>query len=347
MSVQTTRRLTLLQLFSQLDAFHSSPNARPLHIFTVFPRIDIESMSQFARKAGAGAVVERQDGNLYTLRILSARKRQHAYGYLIDHGKYWHILIRTVESPTVAGNVAKLWLKRLYPVVCRAYAKSEDLLTIMDALAKTEESKLGLRAYILRAHDEPETMKKWPRDKPYSREEIERVIQRENKLLDAVDFVFQVKATSFNVRIDNKGHFVFYKGGPDCFSNFYRLVLSRFDEIALMNRKFFSNRERRILDGEAEISKISLDPAKNLTKNDLQNLSMHLGMSYSTAVLHSGNPWLSMNVIDRGDGSSFDIYGYSSELQVVPFNKASPESLMRLIYNISEIFPLAKIAQPT
>ena len=103
---------------------------------------------------------------------MSARKRQTAYGYLIDHGKYWHILIRTIESPTVAGNVAKLWLKRLYPVVCRAYVKSNDLLDIMDGLANTEEAKLGLRGYILRAHDAPETMKKWPRDKPYSRTEI-------------------------------------------------------------------------------------------------------------------------------------------------------------------------------
>ena len=111
-----------------------------------------------------------------------------------------------------------------------------------------------------------------------------------------------------------------------------------------MNHKFFSNRQRQVLNGEAKISKISLNPLKSLTKNDLQSLSMHLGMNYSTAVLHSGNPWLSMNVIDRGDGSSFDIYGYSSEIQVVPFNKASPESLMRLVYNISEIFPLTKIA---
>ena len=345
--MQVPKKLTLMQLFSQLDAFHSSPNKRPLHIFTVFPRVGIESISQFAKKAGAGAVIEKEDSNLYTLRIVSARKRQYAYGFLIDHGKYWHILIKTVESPTVAGNVAKLWLKRLYPVVCRAYVKSEDLLNVMDSLADTEESKLGLRGYILRAHDAPETMKKWPRDKPYSRSEIESVIQRENKLLDAIEFVFQVGATSFNVRIENKGHFVFYEGSSDCFTSFYRLVLSRFDEIALMNHRFFSNRQRQVLNGEAKISKISLNPLKSLTKNDLQSLSMHLGMNYSTAVLHSGNPWLSMNVIDRGDGSSFDLYGYSNEIQVVPFNKASPESLMRLVYNISEIFPLTKIATPS
>lgn len=347
MTVQISQKLTLAQLFSQLDAFHSSPNKRPLHIFTVFPKVGIESISQFAKKAGVDAVIEKQDRNLYDLKIVSARKRQAAYGYLVDHGRYWHILIKTVESPTVAGNVAKLWLKRLYPVVCRAYVKSEDLLNIMDDLANTEESKLGLRGYVLRAHDAPETMKKWPRDKPYSRAEIENVIQRENKLLDAIEFVFQVKGTSFNVRIENKGHCVFYEGSSDCFSNFYRLVLSRFDEIALMNHKFFSNRQRQILNGEAKISKISLNPSKSLTKNDLQSLSMHLGMNYSTAVMHSGNPWLSMNIIDRGDGSSFDIYGYPSEIQVVPFNKASPESLMRLVYNISEIFPLTKIATPS
>lgn len=346
MTIQIPEKLTLAQLFSELDSFHSSPNERPLHIFTVFPRVGIESIAKFAKKAGAGAVVERKDETLYSLKIVSARKRQTAYGYLIDHGKYWHILIKTIESPTVAGNVAKLWLKRLYPVVCRAYVQSDDLLNIMDDLAKTEESKLGLRGYILRAHDAPETMKKWPRDKPYSRLDISNVIQRENKLLDAIEFVFQVKTTSFNVRMENKGHFVFYEGSANCFSSFYRLVLSRFDEIALVNHRFFSNKQRQVFNGEAKIHKISLNPSRNLNKSDLQNLSLHLSMNYSTAVLHSGNPWLSMNIIDRGDGSSFDLYGYSSEIQVIPFNKASPESLMRLIYNISEIFPLAKISHP-
>ena len=333
----------LIKLCFELDAFHSSRQARPLHIFSVFPKINVKDISQVAREAGVHATTERVGREVYKLDIVSARKRQRAYGYLIDYEKFWNILIRTVESPTIAGNVAKLWLKRMYPAVCRSYIKSSDLLDIMDDLSKIEDSKLELRSFILRAHDSPETMKKWPRDKPYSREEIERNIKRERKLLEGINFIFQVKETYFNVRIQTNGHFVFYEGGRYCFSNFQRLVLSRFNETAIINHKFFSNRERRIIDGKVKISRIVLDPTKKLSKTDFESLSSHLGMSYSTAVLHSGNPWLLLNIIDRGDGSSFDIHGYPSEIQIVPFNRASPESLMRLIYTIYELFPLTEI----
>jgi len=100
-----------------------------------------------------------------------------------------------------------------------------------------------------------------------------------------------------------------------------------------------------MIDGEAKISPIFLDPVKKLTETDLKSLSLHLGGNYSTAVLHGGNPWLLLNVLDRGDGSSFDVYGYPSEIQIVPFNKASPESLMKLFYTISEFLPLTRIRE--
>jgi hypothetical protein len=337
----------LTKLFFELDAFHSSKAARPLHVFSVFPRIDVEEIPDIARKAGVGATIERVGEEVYKLGITSARKRQHAYGNLINHGKYWNILVKTVESPIVAGNVAKQWLKKMYPVISRSYIKPQDLLDVMDDLIKIKKSKLETRGLILRAHDSPETTKKWPRGKPYSREKIERIIKSENQLLEGISFTFLIEETHFSVRIQANGHFVFYEGGQYCFSNFQRLVLSRYDEIAMKNHKFFSNRERRIIDDKANISKIVLDPIKKMTKPDFENLSTHLGTNYSTIVLHSGNPWLMLDVIDREDGSVFDIHGHSSEIQIIPFNRASPESLMKLVHNIYELFPLAEIKDAT
>ncbi len=335
----------LTKLYFDLDRFHSSKEARPLHIFSVFPKVDSEDIPNVARKAGVLATLQRIGRKVYRLEMVSARRRQRAYGYLVDHEKVWNIFIQTIESPTVAGNVAELWLKRMYPAICRSYIKSSDLLTIMDDLSTIEGSKLEMRSCIIRAHDSPETIKRWPRDKPYSRREIEQIIKRETKLLEAINFIFHVAQTHFHVRIQTNGHFVFYEGGRYCFSNFQRLVLSKFNETALMNHEFFSNRERRIVDGKVKISRIVLDPQKTLSKSDFETLSSHLSMTYSTAILHSGNPWLLLNIIDRGDGSSFDIHGYSSEIQIVPFNRASPESLMRLIYALYELFPLTEIKE--
>jgi len=338
---------TLAQVYFELDRFHSSREARPLHIFSVFPKITTDDLSRFAREAGVDAILENIGQGIYRFDITSARKRQHEYGYLIDHGKIWNILIKTVESPTVAGNIVERWLERMYTAICRSYIRSSDLLNIMDDLSKVKDSKLDMRSYVLRAHDSHETVKKWKSDKPYSRGEIERTVRREGQLLEAMNFLFHVEQTYFHVRIQADGHFVFYEGGQYCFSNFQRLVLSKFNETALLNHEFFSNRERRIVDGRAEVSRIHLEPARNLGKSDFERLSSHLSMKYSTAVLHGGNPWLLMNIIDRGDGSSFDLHGYPSEIQVIPFNRGSPESLMRLIHGIYELFPLIELKEET
>jgi len=335
----------LASLHFKLDKIHSSRNARPLHIFSVFPKIDLRAITNVARDAGVDATITNIGQKVYELTIISARKWRHAYGSLIDHGRIWNMLIRTVESPTVAGNIAERWLDRMYPAVCRSYVRSSDLLDILDGLSNIEGSKLEMRSYVLRAHDSPETVKNWKKDKPYSRREIERNIQRERKLLEAINFIFHVEQTYFHVRIQTDGHFVFYQGGQYCFTNFQRLILSKFNEVALMTHNFFSNRERRMVDGEAKISRIILEPSRKLGKIDFESLSSHLRAKYSTAVLHSGNPWLLLNIIDRGDGSSFDLHGYPSKIQVVPFNRASPESLMRLIYAIYELFPLIKIKE--
>jgi len=335
----------LAQLYFELDRFHSSQEARPLHVFSVFPKITIDSLSRFAREAGVDAILENVGQRVYKFDITSARKRQHEHGYLVDHGKIWNILIKTVESPTVAGNIVERWLERMYPAICRSYIQSSDLLNIMDDLSKVKDSKLDMRSYVLRAHDSHETVKKWKSNKPYSRGDIEQSVRREGQLLEAINFLFHVEQTYFHVRIQADGHFVFYEGAQYCFSNFARLILSKFNEMTLMNHKFFSNRERRVVDGNAEVSRIYLDPVKKLGKTDFERLSSHLSMKYSTAVLHGGNPWLLLNIIDRGDGSSFDLHGYPSEIQIIPFNRGSPESLMRLIHGIYELFPLAEIKE--
>ena len=331
--------LTMPQLFSELDAFHCSKENRPLHVFTVFPNTKAQNLPNYAYSAGSGAIIEKQEDSLYKVTLSSYRRKQQAYGYLIDSNNLWNILIRTIESPTVAGNITMSWIRRMNPLVRMTYMRPNDLLNIMDSLSKIENSKIGLRGVVLRKYGRAQSMKKWPMGALYSRNEIEQTMRSENELLEAIDFEFRVDNAYFRVRMESNGHFVFYEGNQYCFSNFQRLLLTKFNETALKNYRLYSNKERKMVDGEAQISPITLKPVKELTKCDFESLSMHLNRSYSTAIFHSGNPWLLMSLIDINDGSSFDLHGHSDELQVVPFNKASPESLMKLVFDIYELFP--------
>jgi len=75
------------------------------------------------------------------------------------------------------------------------------------------------------------------------------------------------------------------------------------------------------------------------------SLKLVLCQNYAAAVIHGGNPWLLTSVIDRADGSYYDIYGYESEISIVPFSRSSPESLTRLYGTIRELFPSSKLRE--
>ena len=245
---------------------------------------------------GAEAILEKIGDKAYSIEIMSPKGRQTAHGYLLDYGLFWNLLIKTIESPAIAENIANLWLKKMRPVISRAFIKSSDLLKIMDSLSVTKNTELGLRDYILRAYDSPDSMKRWPRDRPYSRIELEADFKREKKVLAGLNFIFRGVNTFFNVRIQTNGQFAFYEGGDNCFSNFNRLVLSRYNEVALENYRTFSNRQRKADKDQIRISRIVLDPMKKLTIKDFSVLSSHLARGYSTAVMHSGNPWLMLSL---------------------------------------------------
>jgi len=336
-------KMSLPQLYSMLDVQYSSGEVNPLHIFTVFSKVHPLDLPSLAAEAGAGSVVEDVGENIYSI-TLSLRKR-YAQGYLVDHKRFWSILIKPIESSVVAGNVSESWLEHLYPAIYRSYIKSEQLLDMLDYLNNVPDSKLELMGYVLRIYKEPETRKAWPRGKPYSRDFIEDEIKRQNLLLEAVNFVYKVGLMFFKARLSNDGHFVFYRGSETAFSDFQRLVLTAFTEISLRNHDYFSNRERRIIEGEAVVSQISLNPGQRLSKSDLENMALQLSHDYAATILYAGNPWLLVNLIDRGDGSSFDIHGYQDEIQIVPFNRASPGSLMKLFNKICELFPLTVIKE--
>ena len=88
---------------------------------------------------------------------------------------------------------------------------------------------------------------------------------------------------------------------------------------------------------------ITLDP--ELSKEDLIELKDTLGRKYMTAVLYDGNPWLLLSLIDKSDGSTFNLQAYHDEIIVTPVIRISSASLTRLYSALEEVLP-NKISQP-
>ena len=324
------------------DSHYSTGGKAPLHVFLVFPKREPERLSLYASRMRVGIDVDKLSEDLYDITI-RLRKR-YANGYLITKGDIWNLLIQPVESSSSAQQVATTWLKNLYPVLSPAYIESEQMLDILDEFNQVEEKhELQVSDYFLRSREGP-TSKTWPKGQPYMRHVLEKRIGKDF-LLDAISFTFKIGETFFETRICRDGHLVLYKGGRTCFSDFQRLIIQFVSKMATRNHMRFENKGRKVVQGEAVVSQLKLDPGRRLGKKDLNNLKLHLCKNFSAAVIHGGNPWLLTSIIDRGDGSYYDVYGYEDEISIVPFSKSSPESLTRLYGKILELFPTSKIQE--
>jgi len=285
--------------------------------------------------------VEPVSDNMYQLSI--RLRRRFVQGFLITGGPLWTVLIKPSESSALAEQVSRIALRNLYPSLASAFAESEQLLDFLDQLGgQTPNSTLQIKDYFLRSAREGTTKRAWPRGQPYVRKKIEEEMGRKF-LLDGISFNLISDNSTIEARVSRDGHFVLYGGKGSCYSTFLRIVYQPIVEIMIKNRKRFQNRGRKVVQGEPVISPIRIDPGVELQADSLRALKLALIQQYSSAVIHDTNPWLMMNAIDRKDSSYYDIYGYHDQIVVVPFERASAESLSRLYSVIREMFPSAKL----
>jgi len=312
--------------------------APPLHVFIAFPDIEPADIPNVAASAGVAARVRSSNGNVYDLSV-RLRKRI-ASAKLVVRDGVWTIVARSLDSPATTGEIIDKWLQDVHPKVTPAFFDSKQLLDIVDSLGRLEKPpKINVSDYVLREYPKGPTHKTWEKGKSYNRKVIEKQIEENNSPLDSIKFRVSAGRDSFDCRISRNGHLVLYDGS---ITQFVSLALSPLIEVAKVNYDFFRYRDRDFIKDNLVANAIRLKVQKTIPQQLLERLGEAICSSFMGAVLHSGNPMLYVNAIDRLDGSVFDVCAYPDEIVVLPFSKATPSSLIRLYMLITEVAPLTR-----
>lgn len=314
-------------------------SAPPLHLFMTFPQVDLSRISDVAASAGVSVSVKQASGNLYDLAV-RLRKRA-AYAKLVAYDETWTIVVRSEESPVAAGEIVEKWLANVHPKLISSFFDSKQLLDVVDSFRKLPNPpEINVSEFVLREYPKGPTHKTWEKGKPYDRSVIERHILDNNAPLDSIKFKISAERDSFDCRISRNGHLVLYAGS---ISQFMSLIVSPMTDIAKANQDFFRNRQREFLEGKIVLKEIRLAAdEKEVATEHLERLGGAICDAFVGAILHSGNPMLYVNAIDKLDGSVFDVCAYPDEIIVMPYSKASPSSLIRLYMLITEVVPSAQ-----
>jgi hypothetical protein len=333
-----TESNTFANYMMSLEPDFVSGTAAPLHLFITFPEIELADLADVAANAGVAATLKPSDGKLHDLSV-RLRKRG-ARAKLAVHNGVWTIIARSLEAPATTGEIIEKWLDNVHPKITPAFFDSKQLLDMVDQFSKLEKPpEIHVSDYVLREYPEGPTHKTWEKGKPYERAILEKQIEENNAPLDSIKFKVSADRDSFDCRISRNGHMVMYEGS---ITQFVSLILSPLTETAKINYNFFRYREREFKQDKVVVNEIRLTTQKEITLPLLERLGEAICDSFVGAVLHSGNPMLYVNAIDKLDGSVFDVCAYPDEIVVIPYSKASPSSLIRLYMLITEVAPMTR-----
>lgn len=326
---------------------YSRELASPLHIFITFSQSSMEKLPELASLRERQVSFRRIGTDIYSIKI-RLRKRG-ANGWLITKKNIWIFYFTAEESPIV-GNIAYDWISGMSPFISYARIPPTDLFNLLDLLNDVTTDGITIQDYLTRSYRQDRhpyrgrkdwaSQKGWTWER-YDRGRLEKHLTATNSILQAVKLEFPNKDTSFSARISRNGHITFYKGQEQGYSNFYNLLIDNYIIKSTEYRNTLNHREAKITKEEDIVNPIIFHPRKpiGIPTFDLMIDAVTAEPTYMISVIHEGNPWLYLSIVDRTDGNSCELYGFEDEIQIIPLLKATPEGLAKLEDLVYEVIP--------
>jgi hypothetical protein len=121
------------------------------------------------------------------------------------------------------------------------------------------------------------------------------------------------------------------------FSEFNHNVIQLYIGLATKWKIFFSDRERRLEQGEVRLRAYLLEFPFELEKPQIQDLISNLKGSYSHSILFDGNPYFVANLSDYKDGSSFYLTVLGTKVTITPMLRSTPFALWRIASRVQRV----------
>jgi len=234
---------------------------------------------------------------------------------------------------------------RLYTDFSKLSFTSKELKGILFNLEKVTNGKINSRRVIykkiIKTPKESERKFKKITDIAYTEEEFLKSFDSaisNNEFIDKIEFELGRKELlTLTGYLSREGIFKF--GGN--FSVFLNSIIKEYiKNLGKEKNNFLEENISKIFDGQTKSFKIQFEYPifKNIEKNR-EFIDSLDSMNKSLMVVHHGNPYLHLSVLDYLDGSSYDLLSFNKDsIKVLSKDKSSISSATRLINHIFENF---------
>jgi hypothetical protein len=316
----------LEEFVSSIDATYSrrdhDSKFPPLSVFLLHSQIRPEEMTSvnMIDKKFSVRVVRNNDGALIEFKV----KREwggetcEESAFLIPSDNRW-IVIYSGDNPTLIRGL----FGRLQPLVSPVRIYSHEFMKLTDGLSKRFKDIEMVEAFLRKPRQSLRAQRS------ISREELKEFVEKEHRWIQRIRYSIRKSEERdwfLDMSIDREGH-------SELFSGHLSAADAIFDasfQISESKNAYWSEKQPVSDSSEpSSLGKIVYD--KPLGKQDLSTIIEAIeGIEnmYST-VVHSGNPFLSVHLLDSVDGSSFDLFAGGKEVTLIPVQKVTPNAYMR------------------
>jgi len=348
MLAQIADRSSMETFFDKLyTTRHKRPPLKALVLLTELKVSDLKSLILSRKKLSKKYFVKVSpiDTHLYLLQIRRIIRKQVKAGFaLLDTSQKGTWILFTSEGSYFTAHVLERMFEGLYPEVSRLYMNYTQMKQLLKIIGKEYRGEIIVTFFVTKR--EPRTSSSHPGlgDKRGTfllweiRGEEELLTQTEKYRItvDKLDFLVRSSkgAILLQAHISRRGLFKLRFGS---FRSFYKNVVFSAKAEGLGLKRFYSHRQRMEKNGDIILHPFQISYGFDFNKDQLVALADRLNKSYSSSIIHSGNPYFAANICDYQDGSSFGVTALGNILTITPLSRATPAAVWKLTNKIQEL----------
>jgi len=287
--------------------------------------------------------VEELDTDLYRLHIQKSVAWGPVRGYaFLDTSQKGIWIVYSNEGSYFLRRVLERLFKLLYPRLSRIHLNYLQIFGLLDIIRKAYRGQATLTYFTVKRKPktakvpfwERGTIQLWERE---AEKELRKQLEEYRVKVDQVNFQVRdskSKAVLLRGRILRRGICSLQFGS---FSDFQKNVVLNMIGLGMRWREFYEHRERIVVDGRVYLRPFSISYTFDFDKTQIRDLAEEISKTYSSSIVHAGNPYFVANVCDYRDGSSFGVTVLGNLVTITPIIKATPQATWKLVDRIQEV----------
>jgi len=351
---QIADRSSMETFFDKLyTARQKRPPLKALVLFTELKVTDLERMISSRKKLSNKYFIKLSSigSHLYLLQIRRLIRKQYKAGYaLLDTSRAPAWILLTNERSYFTTHVLERLFEALYPKVSRLYMNHSEMNKLLNTIENEYQGQKTVTFFVTRR--EPRlrssqsdldgkrgTFLLW---EARGEEELQTQMKKYRITIDKLDFLVRNAKGSvlLQAHMSRRGLFKLRFGN---FRSFYKNVVCSAIVQGLGLKSFYSHRQRMERNGDIILNPFEISYSFDFSKDQLIALAGQLSRSYSSSIIHSGNPYFVANICDYQDGSSFGVTVLGSTITITPLSRATPSATWKLANKIQELLGDGKL----